>query len=189
MNSENLDDKIDEINESDGTEPEDDSELDDDEEVPKCPYCGAEDESCPHLLAEIDRTFLSYEGGYVFSRSAVFQNKIESVFETWLKSNENPKFVWLDYEDDELQQLWNEAAANWATDSEYVFIDGNILLRMEIQLMEAAGAVECRSYFESGFPGGSSAMTTLYAENPEEVLKEAVSILQELLESANIQST
>lgn len=35
MNSVNLDDKIDEINESDGTGPEVDSELDDDEEVPK----------------------------------------------------------------------------------------------------------------------------------------------------------
>jgi hypothetical protein len=183
MNDEN--DNVDDINESEGTEPNNDSEWGEDDD-PKCPYCGAQVESCPHLLAEIDRTFGSFQGGYIFSRSGVFYNKIESVFETWLKSNEKPTLVWLEYEENELQELWNEAAANWATDSEYVFIDGDILMRMEIQLMEAAGAVEHESYFESGFPGGSSAMTTLYAEDPEKVLKKAVSILEELLESPNL---
>lgn len=167
--------------------PEEDDDVNMDIEEPEgevaCPCCGVKEGECDHLLAVIDRTFGSLGGGYAHARSNEFYKLVETVFRGHLERNERMKFAWLDYQGDELQELWEAAVESWAEDNSFLQIDGDILTRMELQLLEAEGAIECDSECDGGAPGMSSAVSTYFAENPKEVFDNAIILLKEQLAS------
>lgn len=152
-----------------------------DEEMIGCPFCGETEDSCEHLLSVIDRTFATCEGGYVYKRANEFYTLIENAFMGPLGRNEKMVFSWLEYEENELQQLWDEAVLNSPNTLDYIHIDGDILTRMEIQLLNETGAIECEDDCDGGAPGMSSATSYLYAESPKETFDNAIALLSEKL--------
>lgn len=149
----------------------------------KCPYCGAIRRACDHRLAVIDRSFLTCDDGYAYNRIDEFDDLVVSTFRPLLETNKKPRFKWLEYEENELQELWDYAVSSWAPDQDYIEIDGYILMRMRMQLFNSAGAEEIQSETDGGYPGSASAMSTFFAADSEQVFDAALLTLKEHLDA------
>jgi hypothetical protein len=146
-------------------------------EAIQCPHCGSEDD-CSHLLAVIDRSFLWCSGGYAFSRFNEFHSAIEEAFLKRLQAGDVASPKW---KDGRLQELWEYGTEEYGKTNE-VWIDGDMLFRLIIDLLEDAGGEEYMGPIDDeGGPGYSSAITLFYAANPQSVFERSVSDLNDLL--------
>ncbi len=135
-----------------------------------CPICGAAEYwDCGHLVAEFDRTFCECLGGKIHNREGEFSSTIEAVFLSHLQNGSEPDFKY-----QELSELWEEAKKTHEPGEDYADLDGYILQRLMIELLEEAGAIEPPGYLmDPGGPGMTSSMSLLFAENPSLVVEQA----------------
>jgi hypothetical protein len=146
----------------------------------QCPHCG-EAGDCSHRLALIDRTFGDCTSGYCASRYNKFSKLVESAFLEQLKRGKARTFL---LNDPDLDELW-QCAFDEYKDDEYVWIDGGVLTRLVINLLNHAGGEEYLGLIEDeGGPGCSSALTLYFAENPSAVVEAALSELRKRLADA-----
>jgi len=126
----------------------------------------------------IDRSCLECSGGYAYSRFNEFHSAIEEAFLKRLQPGNVASSKW---EDDRLQELWEYATEEYGKTNE-VWIDGDVLFRLIIDLLENAGGEEYMGPIDDeGGPGFSSAITLFYATNPQSVFDHSVSDLKDLL--------
>jgi len=149
----------------------------DTDEAIQCPHCGSEDD-CPHLLAVIDRSFLECSGGYAYDRFDEFRTTVEGSFLKQLQMGTTSSKTW---NDEHVRELWIGAMEEYSKTGE-LCIDGYVLFRLIVNLLEEAGGDEHRGpIVDDGGPGFSSAITLFYANNPQEVFARAVSDLKDRL--------
>ncbi|PVZ48383.1 hypothetical protein DD557_06345 [Thalassobacter stenotrophicus] len=100
-----------------------------------------------------------------------FSSLIEGAFLSHLQNGLEPSFNY-----DALPELWDEAKNNFEPgDEDYVDLDGDILQRFLIELLEGSGAFEAPgSLMDPGGPGMTSSMSLLFSENPSEVIRKAL---------------
>lgn len=147
-----------------------------------CPLCNATEYwNCGHLVASLDRSFCECDGGAIYSRQQELSAIIEGAFLSHMKNGSEPSLNF-----DAFPELWQEAKSNYEPADGYVFLDGCILQRILIELLEEEGAYEAPgSLVATGGPGMSSSMSLLFAENPSEVIEQALQRLStELKEEA-----
>ena len=136
-----------------------------------CPVCDAtEFWGCGHLVASFDRSFCECQGGLFYDHMHKFSSLIEGAFQSHLQKGSEPS---LNY--DALPELWEEAKNNFEPgDEDYVDLDGDILQRFLIELLEEAGAFDAPgSLMDPGGPGMTSSMSLLFSDNPSEVIRKA----------------
>ena len=137
-----------------------------------CPVCEASELwDCGHLVASFDRSFCECQGGLFYEHMHQFCSLIEGAFLVHLRNGSEPS---LNY--DALPELWDEAKNNFEPgDEDYVDLDGDILQRFLIELLEEAGAFEAAgSLMDPGGPGMTSSMSLLFSDNPTEVIRKAL---------------
>lgn len=140
----------------------------------ECPYCGS-DGDCPHLLAVIDRTFLTCNGGYAFERFGEFRTMLEEAFRKHLRTAIGASHEWKQYY---LQELWNSASKQYTVGSDDVYLDKDVLFDLIIELLGDAGGDEYPGSIEDdGGPGYSSVIKLFHAEDPKVVFGRALSLL------------
>ena len=136
-----------------------------------CPVCdGKEFWDCGHMVASFDLTFGECQGGMFYDHERRFSSIIEDVFIRTLRTGSRPQFS-----SETLSELWNEAKSNHEPDEEdYVDLDGDILQRVFIELLEEADAFEpSGSLTDPGGPGMTSSISLLFADNTSEVISKA----------------
>lgn len=89
-------------------------------EEPKCLICGSP-EDCSHLVADIDRTFGECNGGALFDMEQKFRLEIATKFLKLLEVEANPE-----WQNHEIEELWQKAQAEYDPDDEYVMLDGYV---------------------------------------------------------------
>ena len=141
---------------------------------PACIFCGSTGD-CPHLVAVIDRTFADCKGGALYEAIDKFRKILaDSVFHK-IRARDGAT------SDHELASIVQEAIENY--DPEYpddVFIDGQMFLTWLIEALIDAGAEEHSGYVvEEGGPGQSSALSLLFAPDPERVIQNTEKALQD----------
>ena len=145
-------------------------------EEPKCVICGSIDE-CSHLLASIDHTFLECDSGALYDQDIEFRLEIEAVFLKNLMSGTKTK-----WENNELEELWGQAQTDFNNEGKDLMLDGYIFYRFLCGLLENAGAINHPgSIAVYGGPGMSSAITLLYAEQPDRIIAKAMKNLKSTL--------
>ena len=143
----------------------------------QCPHCGSKDD-CPHLLAVIDSSFLECSGGYAYDRFNEFRAKIEESFLKYLQTGKASGRKW---NNPELRELWTYADSQYPETGE-VDIDGDVLFRLIVDLLEEAGGEEYYGPIDDeGGPRFSSAITLFYSKNPQDVFERAISDLDDYL--------
>ena len=82
-------------------------------EEPTCPYCGSA-EDCPHLLAVLDKTFSTCDGGYCYERFDDLTGAVVAGFRNVLqkRGDVGRKKQWNDYY---VQDLWEQTARPGST--------------------------------------------------------------------------
>lgn len=150
-------------------------------EEPTCPYCGSA-EDCPHLLAVLDKTFSTCDGGYCYERFEELTGTVEEAFKDVLRQRgRRRKKQWNDYY---LQDLWEKLLAEGIPDDveDGLVLPARALIELIVDVLEVAGGDRCGGSLvsESG-AFCSSAIELLYAEEPEKVFSEAVSMLERRL--------
>lgn len=136
-----------------------------------CPICGAAEYwDCGHLVGSFDRSFCECQGGAIYDRQGEFSSIIEGVFLSHLQNGSEPGLKY-----DAFPELWAAAKSNYEPDDDYVDLDGDILQRLLIEVLEHAGAYEePGSLMDPGGPGMTSSMSLLFAEYPSEVVARAL---------------
>lgn len=173
-------------NSTDEDDDPDDSECElrdeDSGEGIRCPCCDS-GQDCPHRLALIDRTFCDFSSGYCANRYDLSGDLVEAAFLEKLKGGATREYSW---DDEDLDALWQYAFDNYSAGADYVEIDGDVLMRLEIGLFEQAGGEEYPGLIEQDGEGPdcSSALTLLFAENPAKVVEAAESELRKRLNLA-----
>jgi hypothetical protein len=143
-----------------------------------CPYCD-EAEDCPHSLAVIDRTFCECDSGYCADRYEEFGEIVKAAFLDLFKNGTMKDLAW-DYP--ELDELWKYASENYLKCDAYVYLDGYVLDRLVIELLDEAGGERYPGPIaNNGGPGCSSALTLYFAEHPAVVFEAAISELRTCL--------
>ncbi len=137
-----------------------------------CPVCDAtEFWDCGHLVASFDLSFCECQGGLFYEHMHQFSSLIEGAFLIHLQNGSEPSFNY-----DALPELWDEAKNTFEPgDEDYVDLDGDILQRFLIELLEEAGAFEAPgSLMDPGGPGMTSSMSLLFSESPSEAIRKAL---------------
>jgi hypothetical protein len=148
-------------------------------EAIQCPYCESEDH-CEHLLAVLDHSFLQCSGGYAYERFDEFDECLRKAFGPKLRDSTAASHDW---KNSMITELWAWAKENAGEDGDSVIIDGDVLLRLVVELLEDAGGDEYPGLIDTG--GGasySSVITLFHASSPKAVFNDAVKKLRELLE-------
>lgn len=151
-------------------------------EEPTCPYCGSA-EDCPHLLAVLDMTFSTCEGGYCYERFDELKEPVERAFKERLLSTGTrpPRQQW---KDNYVQELWTEVLEQGLPEDieDDLDLPGLALFELIIEVLEAADGYRIYgSLVTEGGPGMSSAMELFYAEDPKVVFEKAVEELDRRL--------
>lgn len=137
-------------------------------EGPSCIYCGSREE-CPHLVATIDRTFAECTGGALFDHVDRLREVVSDCVLATLKKRKNaaPRVT-----DSELLSIINNARDKYDPEyTEEVFIEERDFLSWLIDRLVDLGAEEPSGYMiEEGGPGQSSAITLLYALEPDRLI-------------------
>jgi hypothetical protein len=141
---------------------------------PICPICGSH-ETCPHLVAVLDLTFLECTNGALFDEVYEFSDLIKGHFVEFLESGTSPKDI-----SSEIEAMWKHARECFDPISKDVEIDGDAFYRFLNTLLEEAGAISIQAVSEGG-PGMSSSLRVLYAEFPDKVVQNATAILSRML--------
>jgi hypothetical protein len=134
------------------------------------------------LVALIDITFNECQDGYAIERFHEFHNVLRDEFHPLLQSRRSDKGAW---SNPELNELW--AGAVKTEDAEHIPLDPDIMTRLIIKLLKAAGGKTTQT-IEEGPPGFSSTDTLIYAKYPAKVFDDAISKLRLLLKRKKRQS-
>jgi hypothetical protein len=137
-----------------------------------CPICtAAEYWDCGHLVGSFDRSFCECQGGAIYNRVGRFSSIIETAFLSHLRRGSEPDLKFCDA----FPELWDAARNNYEPGEEYLDLDGYIVQRVLIELLEEAGAYEAPgSLMDPGGPGMSSSMSLLFADDPSKVVDQAL---------------
>lgn len=146
-------------------------------EEPSCVFCDSKD-SCPHLVAVIDRTFAQCSGGKIYNALGEFRDIVKEI--AFIQSS-SAEFSGLALIDSGLGEMVRDALERRdPDDADEVFIDEGAFLDWIVGELMDAGAEEPDGYFvEEGGPGQSSALTLLYAEDPSDVIGRLASRLNQ----------
>lgn len=152
------------------------SDNDDESSAPPCPYCGSTEE-CSHLVALMDRSFLSIESGYLYDSLDEVIGPIAKGIRTILERSDDPaKADW-----DRLDDLVAEATSRYDPDEtqehdDYAdLVDYDILFDVIEEYFIDHGGVEY--YTIEGPPGFTSAYYAIYAEEPEKAVTDMLSTI------------
>ena len=139
-----------------------------------CPICdSAEYGDCGHLVAIFDKTFCECHGGAFYDRQSDFSNIIEGAFLLYLQNGSQPNL-----RNATLEDLWKTTKASTENDEDYADLDGYILQRFLIELLEESGAEEAPgALIDPGGPGMTSSICLLFSEQPSEVVDQALKLL------------
>lgn len=152
----------------------------------RCPYCGMADDECDHILAIIDRSTGSCDGGELYGWWDEFTGMVRDAFTPVLASGSQPPDHWLS--DPELGDLWEYARSNWEPDEpEWVDIDEIVFSSLISELLSSCGSWEYFSVqLEEVMPGGDVVIDLHYAEDPEVILNKALELLRDRLDQARL---
>ena len=141
----------------------------------RCFYCGST-EDCPHLLAVIDRSFIECTGGWAYDRYDEFSSAIESSFLPLLSPGAGQSVEW---GRPELAELWQSASEAYSEEDDFVSLDGYVLTRLIVELLEMAGGEQpSGSIDDGGGPGYASSISLFYARDPQQVFERALARLK-----------
>jgi hypothetical protein len=139
-----------------------------------CPYCESEGD-CTHLLALIDPLNYSLDGR-ASGLDREFSHRIRAAFLRLLGEGKTE----LEWESEEITELWEWAEGNWSDGDEEVAIDEDVLFRLLIEALEMfASHVDSGSLLE-GF-GVETEYTFIYDDDPVRVIDEAIQYLDRIL--------
>jgi hypothetical protein len=141
---------------------------------PNCPVCKSPQYGdCGHLVADLDRTFYECLGGALYEQIAEFSELVETAFQAHMSANTEPRF-----EKWHLGDLWHAARESFDPDDDCVVLDGAIFQLFIMNLLEDHGAFQSQEYLiELGGPETSSAISLLFAEDPDKVIVHATETL------------
>jgi len=142
----------------------------------ECPICGSTD-SCPHLLATIDRSYCSCDGGYIYDHYSQYEKLIEAKFLQLLKDESISSLEWDDFS---IGECWDYCTENRSS-GDYMELDSDNFTDLVCDVLELAGGELIEGYDNVGM-GGSTVEKTFYAANPEAVHKNALVLLAERLD-------
>lgn len=161
-------------NQTDPNEP----DVPDDECLePACPYCEVTGD-CPHLVAFMDRSFLSIEGGYLYGSLDEVIDPLAKGIRGILERPDDP--VETDWR--KLDELIAEAHSQYdpnAIGKDFDFaglVDYHILFDIIRDYFMDNGEVEY--YSPEGPPGFTSAYYVIFAEDPEDAVSDMVSTIE-----------
>jgi hypothetical protein len=125
---------------------------------------------CGHLVAGLDRHFCECVGGELFDREHEFKEIIERGFLPSLKAGTSPTLSSC-----ELTELWETASLQSFENEEYIDFDGYVFQCVLTKALRDAGAIEPEgAVTDPGGPGMTSSVTLLFAEKPQNCMKEAL---------------
>lgn len=150
-------------------------------EEPTCPYCNSA-EDCPHLLAVLDKSFSTCEGGYCYERFNKLSDSVERAFKDRLQLTRKPaKRQWKDYY---LQELWEQVLKAGIPEDveEDLVLPGSAVINLIVDVLDVAGGYQVYgSLVSEGGAFCSSAMELFYAEDPKAVFEAAAGELERRL--------
>lgn len=124
----------------------------------------------------MDETLAECAGGKLDEREREFRETVQNSFLDVLKSGAKPNF-----EQPDIDELWQEARAEYIPGSNEVHLDDFSFCRLLIELLEDSGVIGV-SVTEEGRPGMSSGCRLLIDENPARVIDRALDLLRRHLE-------
>ena len=147
-----------------------------------CPICDATEYwECGHLVASLDRSFCDCYGGALYDHYGDFSSMIEEALLPQMSEKSSPRF-----ENADLEQIWEHANETFNPEDDYIDLDRYALQRLLISLLEETGACEPPgSLIVPGGPGMTSSMVLLFADEPENVVKETLIQLASKLRNGN----
>ena len=143
-----------------------------------CLICGADsDEGCPHLLMFYDVTFSQCEGGVAYDHKDRFESQVSGAFTRLLAEGAKP--TWSHYE---VGEVWDALLEEGFEDPEDIVLPTKQFLDLyEEVLVEAGGLQHPGSLVSESGGRCASSVRLLYADDPEQVCKDAEKVFDEWL--------
>ena len=143
-----------------------------------CIFCNLHDD-CPHLVAIIDKTFTTCNGGALYEHIGKLEAYLTDII---LGIKEATGYINQSELGFHFSEIYQVALRNYDPKyPEFVYIDQGIFFVWLNEALIKAGAEESTGYFvEEGGPGQSSALSYLYAQNPKVVVQSVVNNLNDI---------
>lgn len=140
-----------------------------------CPHCGADsNEGCPHLLMLLDVTFCQCDGGVACNYKGRFELQVSAVFTRLLAEGARP--AWANFD---VRGVWQALLEEGVEDPDDIVLPEEPFLELLIAVLEKAGGWEHPGALVSESGGYcESSVRLLYAEDPEQVCKDAEKVLE-----------
>jgi hypothetical protein len=149
-----------------------------------CPWCGAIDDACPHLLAVLDRSNASCDGGFAYDMLDEFESILTDVFAPMIKMDQQPPKHW----NSEIIDMWDnmEVIGNKEDDETEAAIDISFDSYSLLNLVSALfDEVDAESYnnsqLEECMPGQDWAVDLVYAKDPAATFDKCLEVLHDWL--------
>jgi hypothetical protein len=145
---------------------------------PSCIFCNSHT-ACPHLVAIIDKTFNTCNGGALYEHIGNLERLLSEIIvgikEAKSCISENRLGI-------HFPPIYQAAVDNFDSKyPDYVYIDNGKFFEWLVEALINAGAEELPGYFvEEGGPGQSSALSYLYAKKPKVVIQTIVNALTDI---------
>jgi hypothetical protein len=143
-----------------------------------CIFCNLHDD-CPHLVAIIDKTFTTCNGGALYEHIGKLETYLTDII---LGIKEATGYINQSELGFHFSEIYQVALRDYDPKyPEFVYIDQGIFFEWLNEALIKAGAEESTGYFvEEGGPGQSSALSYLYAQNPKVVVESVVNTLNDI---------